>query len=119
MPDAMMNGGFAPYLAQAFTPQGVQGGLFGNGVGNVPGNIFGTPTFGQSYGMTGGGIPSFSGMPTIGQQFQPSIGWQQQLPQFSQLSPFGQITGQGSAGLGSPYAQVQPWGQVQPGQNIG
>jgi hypothetical protein len=28
MPDAMTNGGFAPYLAQAFTPQGVAGGLF-------------------------------------------------------------------------------------------
>ena len=42
MPDAMTNGGFAPYLAQAFTPQGVPGGLFGSGMGNVPGNIFTT-----------------------------------------------------------------------------
>ncbi len=119
MPDATMNGGFAPYLAQAFTPQGVPGGLFGSGVGNVPSNIFGHPTLSQSYGLTGGGVPSFTGMPAIGQQFQPSIGWQQQQPQFSQLSPLTQFTGQGNAALGWPYAQVQPESQVQPWQNIG
>jgi hypothetical protein len=138
MPDAMTNGGFAPYLAQAFTPQGVAGGLFGSGVGNVPGNIFGNPTFDQGYGLTGygltgggvpGGVSPFIGMPAIGQQFQPSIGWQQpwqqQVPQFLQGNPFGQFAGQSGAGLGwpnaqlQPYAQLQAWGQVQPWQNIG
>ena len=50
MPDAMTNGGFAPYLAQAFTPQGVPGGLFGSGVDNVPGNIYGLGQPGQQPG---------------------------------------------------------------------
>src|SRR5207244_13591904 len=109
MPDAMTNGGFAPYLAQAFTPQGVAGGLFGSGVGNVPGNIFGNPTFGQGYGLTcygygltgggvaGGGSP-FIGMPAIRQQFQPSIGWQQpcqpQVPPFLPAQPVAQSAAQ-------------------------
>jgi hypothetical protein len=47
MSDAMMNGGFAPYLAQALTPQGVPGGLFGGGIGNVPGNVFHNPMLGN------------------------------------------------------------------------
>src|SRR5262245_5539571 len=71
MPDAMMNGGFAPYLAQAFTPQGVPGGLFGSSVGTVPGINYGNP-FGQNYGiacgMPFGGVPGLGAMPQIGQQ---------------------------------------------------
>jgi hypothetical protein len=51
MPDAMLNGGFAPYLAQALTPQGVSGGLFGSGMGYAPGNIFNNPAVGQNYGQ--------------------------------------------------------------------
>jgi hypothetical protein len=97
MPDAMMNGGFAPYLAQAFTPQGIAGGVFGSGMGNVPGNIFSSPTFAQSYG-----VPPFLATPQLGQpSVQPYTGWQQQMPQFQ------------SGGVGWPYGQVQPW------QNIG
>jgi hypothetical protein len=124
MPDAMMNGGFAPYLAQAFTPQGVTGGLFGGGVGSVPGNVFG-----QNYGLSGSA--PFAGMPYIGQQYvQPSFAGQQ-IPQLQQLTPFGQINPYGQpnpywqtnpfgqspwqsgTGLGWPYGQMQPW------QNIG
>jgi hypothetical protein len=48
----MMNGGFAPYLAQAFTRQGVLGGVFGSGIDNVPGAIFGNPIYAQNYGST-------------------------------------------------------------------
>jgi len=101
MPDAMMNGGFAPYLAQAFTPQGVAGGLFGSGIGNVPGNMFSNPAFAQSYtpGGVPGGVPPFTVTPQLGQPYaQAYPGWQQQVPQF-----------------------VPGWalGQVQPWQNIG
>jgi hypothetical protein len=53
MPEAMMNGGFAPYLAQAFTPQGVPGGMLGGMTGNVPGNVFYNPAIGQPYGRIG------------------------------------------------------------------
>src|SRR6266568_4766541 len=86
MPDAMMNGGFAPYLAQAFTPQGVAGGLFGSGIGNVPGNMFSNPAFAQSYtpGGVPGGVPPFTVTPQLGQPYaQAYPGWQQQLPQFT------------------------------------
>jgi hypothetical protein len=124
MPDAMMNGGFAPYLAQAFTPQGVAGGLFGSGVSSVPGTVFG-----QNYGIPGG-VP-LTGMPQIGQQYlQPYFGGQH-IPQLPQLNPFGQINPYGQlnpywqtnsvgqspwqsgTGFGWPYGQMQPW------QNIG
>ena len=97
MPDAMINGGFAPYLAQAFTPQGVPGGLFGSGAGSVPGNLFNTPAFGQSYGQFA--------MPQFGQQNVQPFGWQQQTPQFTAVNPLGQFAGQG--GLSWPYGQVQ------------
>jgi hypothetical protein len=104
MPDAMMNGGFAPYLAQAFTPQGVPGGLFGSGMGNTPGNIFSTPTLGQNFGL--------GGMPQFGQQYFQPFGWQQQTPQFGGANPLGQFGTQG--GFGWPYGQThpgQPFGQ--------
>jgi hypothetical protein len=52
MPDAMTNRGYAPYLAQAFTPLGVPGGLSDSGMGNVPCNIFSNPTFAQNYGVS-------------------------------------------------------------------
>jgi hypothetical protein len=116
MPDAMINGGFSPYLAQAFTPQGVPGGVFGGGMGTLPTNIFGGPTFGQSFAQPGmlGGVTPFAGIPQWGQQYpQPYIGWQQQIPwqqqmpQFQPVNPLGQSTGWGS-GLGWPYGQVQP-----------
>jgi hypothetical protein len=104
MPDAMMNGGFAPYLAQAFTPQGVQSGLFGGGVGNFPSNIFSNPTFGQNYGqgaMLGGGLP-FMAPSQLGQAYsQPYNGWQQ--PWQLGANALGQIGGS----LGWPHPQAQ------------
>jgi hypothetical protein len=124
MPDAMINGGFAPYLAQAFTPQGVAGGLFGSGVSSVPGTVFG-----QNYGIPGG--VAFAGMPQIGQQYLQPYFAGQQIPQLQQLNPFGQINPYGQSnpywqtnpfgqspwqsgtGVGWPYGQMQPW------QNIG
>jgi len=45
MPDVLMNGGYAPYLPQAFTPQSVPGGLFGTGAGGVPGSLFRTSIY--------------------------------------------------------------------------
>jgi hypothetical protein len=108
MPDAMMNGGFAPYLAQAFTPQGVQSGLFGGGVGNFPGNIFTNPTFGQNYGqgaIVGGGLP-FMAPSQLGQAYsQPYTGWQQ--PWQLGANPLGQIAGQIGGSLGWPHPQAQ------------
>jgi hypothetical protein len=94
MPDAMINGGFAPYLAQAFTPQG---GLLGSGMGSVPGNYLNTPAFGQSYGQFG--------VPQFGQQYSQPFGWQQQTPQFAAVNPLGQFGAQGV--LGWPYGQAQ------------
>ena len=77
MPDAMMNGGYTPYLAQAFTQQGVPGGLFGSGMGNVPGTIYSNPTFAQNYGG-----PPFTVTPQLARpNVQPYTRWQQQLPQ--------------------------------------
>jgi hypothetical protein len=100
----MMNGGFAPYLAQAFTPQGVQSGLFGGGVGNSPGNIFTNPSFGQNYAqgaMAGGGLP-FMAPSQLGQAYsQPYTGWQQ--PWQLGANPLGQIGGS----LGWPHSQAQ------------
>jgi hypothetical protein len=90
MPDAMMNGGFAPYLAQAFTPQGVPGGQFGSGIGNIPGTIFGNPIYAQNYGS------AFTGTPQFGPNVQPWAGWQQQLtPQLAPTSTLGQVAGSG------------------------
>jgi hypothetical protein len=137
MPDAMMNGGFAPYLAQAFTPQGVSGGLFGSGMGNVPGNIFNNPLLGQNFGQPGllGGVPPFTGVSQYNQQYpQLYTGWQQQMPQFQLGNPVGQFAGQFGGGLGWPYGQAQQtqywpqsqywpqtqyWPQMQFGQSAG
>lgn len=104
MPDAMMNGGFAPYLAQAFTPQGVPSGLFGGGIGNVPGTIFSNPIYAQNYGS------AFTGTPQLGQpNVQPWTGWQQQLmPQLGATGTLGQVVGSGwphSHQLGQPFNQ--------------
>jgi hypothetical protein len=105
MPDGMINGGFPPYLAQAFTPQAVPGGVFGGGMGNLPTNVFGGPTLGQNFGQTGmfGGVAPFAGVPQWGQQFnQPHTGWQQQPSWFG--NPLGQFSG---GGFGWPYGQGQ------------
>jgi hypothetical protein len=109
MPDAMSNGNFAPYLAQAFTPQGIAPGLFGSGVANVPGNMFNHPSLGQNLGQPQvgmvGGVPPFTAMPQLGQPFyQPYTSWQQQLtPQLALANVLGQLTGPGGATLSWPY----------------
>jgi hypothetical protein len=130
MPEAMMNGGFAPYLAQAFTPQGVPGGMLGGMTGNVPGNVFYNPAIGQPYGQIGmaGGISPFTAMPQLPQPFpQFQAGWQQPLQQlgqtfggFQQQSP--QLTQPFGGWQQLPLQQLtQPFGtwQQQLGQPFG
>jgi hypothetical protein len=123
MPDAMMNGGYTPYLAQAFTPQGVPGGLFGSGMGNVPGNIFNNPAFAQNYGVPPFAVTSQlapigtlgqvagTGWPyqhQVGQSFnQPYTGWQQLQPQPALVNTLGQVGWQSGAGFGWPFGQGQ------------
>jgi hypothetical protein len=96
MPDAMMNGGYAPYLAQAFTPQGVPGGMFGSSIGNIPGTIFSNPASAANYG-----VPPFGVMPQLAQpQVQPYTGWQQQP---APANSFAQFAGPVGSAVGWPY----------------
>jgi hypothetical protein len=113
MPDAMMNGGYAPYLAQALTPQGIPGGIFGAGAGNVPGNFFNNPLLGQSYGQGGpfGGISPFAATPQFGQAFGQANPWWQPPQQQ------GQMFGQTYAWWPQPQPQIgQTFGQPYTGQ---
>jgi hypothetical protein len=119
MPDAMMNGGYAPYLAQAFTPQVVPSGLFGGGAGYPPGNLFGNTMLGQNYPQGGwmGGISPFTAIPPMAQPYtQPNAQLQGdwQLPQSQPGQPFGQA----NIGWQQPYGQSYG-GWQQPQQQIG
>src|SRR5215469_11750726 len=105
MPDAMMNGGYAPYLAQAFTPSGVPGGGFWAGAGNVLGNI-NYPPLGPNFAAAGGlgGVAPIVALPPIGQAYpqayiQPYGAWQQ--PQLQQ----GQLFAQPNIGWQQPFGQ--------------
>jgi hypothetical protein len=120
MPEAMINGGFSPYLAQAFTPQGVPGGAFGGAMGNLPGTAFTNPAIGPYLGqpaMFGVGSP-FTTSPQLSHQYpQLYSGWQQQQPLWPAVTPFVQFGGQIPTAQGWPYGQTQPWqgvGQIAP-----
>jgi hypothetical protein len=144
MPDAMINGGvYAPYLPQAFTPQGTPGGLFGGGAGYLLGNPMPVQNYPQ--GRVMGGISPLSAIPQPYTQSQAQGSWQ--LPQWQPGQPFGQAyiswqqpqqqigqwPGMSAAGWQEPqllahllrrYAVpisaviASPWGQAQIAQNI-
>jgi hypothetical protein len=130
---AVADGGYAPYLAQAltpqnpaaggqFAPQGLFGGLLGSVAGGLGGGalggLFGNKKLGQQIGNTAGGV--LGGLLPFGvdpQQLMAQQALEQQQAQFVPQGFFGNLLGQVGAPLGKAIGGLA--GNAGLGQQIG